>query len=166
MFSSCGILLSIESSSLASYSERKLVRPGDGYESPGWQVSMEEEPKLSIKDFVSSPAYVSRDFPFTIAWNHPRLGMLPIVTACAPPVSSASEFSPFSYSPSQFMSFYLLDSRFSSSLAGLRVLHAQTFLPTSSILPPQAPTRCTERPPVAATLVVQYGRGLRRTTSV
>jgi hypothetical protein len=26
-----------------------------------------------------------RDFPFGITWNHSRLGMLPIVTTCAPP---------------------------------------------------------------------------------
>ncbi len=32
------------------------------------------------------------DFPIEIAWYHSRLGMLPIVTTCAPPASSASEF--------------------------------------------------------------------------
>jgi prepilin-type N-terminal cleavage/methylation domain-containing protein len=38
---------------------------------------------------------LNRDFPFEIAWNRSRLGMLPIVIACAPPASSASEFFPF-----------------------------------------------------------------------
>ena len=38
---------------------------------------------------------VGRDFPFGSAWNHSRLGMLPIVTECAPPEFSASVFFPF-----------------------------------------------------------------------
>ncbi len=45
--------------------------------------------------------------------------MLPIVTTCAPPVSSASEFSPFFDCRPQLLCFYLPNARFSNCLAGL-----------------------------------------------
>jgi hypothetical protein len=40
----------------------------------------------------------SQDFPFGIAWNHTRLGMLPIVATCSGPVSNAREIA-FIFSP-------------------------------------------------------------------
>jgi len=48
----------------------------------GWAVHDGDVNPVSIVD-------VTRDFPFGSAWNHSRLGMLPIVTACAPSVFSA-----------------------------------------------------------------------------
>ena len=37
-----------------------------------------------LKLAKGKPIAIIRDFPFGIAWNHSRLGTLPIVTACAP----------------------------------------------------------------------------------
>jgi hypothetical protein len=51
--------------------------------------------------------------------------MSPIVAAYAPPVSSASEFFPLFYFRSQFLGFYLSNTRSSSSLAGLRAYCAR-----------------------------------------
>jgi len=59
---------------------------------------------------------------------------------CPLPKSSASELIHFFFW-SQFLGFNLSKTRFSRSLAGLRVLYAQTFLPASKFWPPQDPTR-------------------------
>ena len=60
--------------------------------------------------------------------------MLPIVTACAPPRVYRFRISPFFYCRSQFLGFYLLDSRFPSSLAGLSIFCARTFPLATTIL--------------------------------
>ncbi len=75
-----------------------------------------------------------RDFPFEIAWNHSRLGMLPIVTTCAPPVSSAWEIFHISSQRPQFLGSFRRNHAPSSSLAGFRARCAQTFPLAATVL--------------------------------
>jgi len=75
-----------------------------------------------------------------------------------PPVCSASEnFSFLTIRPNSWAPTAPIQG-FQAPEPHLRVLPAQTFLPTPNILAPQAPTRCTERPPVAAERVVEDRR--------
>jgi hypothetical protein len=112
-------------------------------------------------------ARLDRDFPFEIALNRSRLGVLPIVTACAPPPCLAHRnSSPLLYCRPQFLGFYLPNTRFSGSLAGLCVYCARSFPLAATVLASFAFVGLSLHGwLVAATPGVQYGRGLRRTTS-
>jgi hypothetical protein len=79
---------------------------------PVLHVSGQGKPTQEVGEIVrqseqlqSCLVILDRDFPFGIVWNRSRLGLLPIVTACAAPASSASElFSIFDFR-SQFLGF-------------------------------------------------------------
>jgi hypothetical protein len=88
----------------------------------------DKSPKISRVPFNSYIESVfTRDFPFGIAWNHSRLRTLPIVTAYAPPILARRNFFHFFYFWSQFLGFYLSNTRFSGSLARLSACCARIF---------------------------------------
>ena len=81
--------------------------------------------------------------------------MFPMLTIWPPPCLVRGDFSSIFLSAAPISEFLHLEHTPVSPFDGVDGGDAQTFPRSSNILPPQAPTRCTERPPVAAARVVQ-----------
>ena len=100
----------------------------------------------SAKSILTMLGCIVRKFPFGCTWIRSRIGVSTIVTACAPAVSSASEFSSYFFPAAPVSGSFRRIHTPSSPLAGLRTRCEQTFLPEASVFLPRRDSYASIRP--------------------